>query len=91
MSPLISLEKRALQFIDVTDNTNFTIELVDNLSQPSTDSEDNKPRKKNKHANRKKTLLDNFHASIQVLAASFIAFLLSHPAFISCLRSFTPL
>lgn len=56
--PLIYFEERVLRFIDVTDNPELTIEPVDN-NQPIMDSEDEKLKKQNKRAAKRKAQLDN--------------------------------
>lgn len=77
-------------FIDVTDDSDLTIEPVDNC-QPITDSENETIRKENKRATKKKMQLNNLHAPIRALAASSTTRLLFCPAFVSCLGSFAPL
>ena len=77
-SPLSYLEERELRFVDVTDNQDLIIEPVDN-GQPITDSEDEKMRKQNKRAAKKKARLDNLRAPVRAPAAGSAAFLLSRP------------
>lgn len=89
-SPLAYLKKRVLQFVDITNNTDLTIEPVDN-GQPITDSKDEKVRKQNKRAVKRKTQLNNLHASEQAPATSFAALLLSYSASVFCFKSFAPL
>lgn len=58
--PLDYLEKRVLQFVDVTDKLELAIELKDN-SQPITNSKDEKTRKKLEHAAKKKAWCNNLY------------------------------
>lgn len=74
--PLGYLEEGALRFVDVTDNSDLTIEPVDN-NQPITDSKDGKMRKQNKGAVMKKVQLDNLRALIRAPASDSAALLLS--------------
>lgn len=84
--PFRYLKKRTLQFADVTDNSDITIELMAN-TQPIMDPEDEKVKKQNKCIAKRKMQLNNFHAPVQVSAASSAAFLLSCFALVFCLRS----
>lgn len=52
-SPLSHLEEGALQFVNVTDVSDFMIELLDN-GQPITDSKNEKVKKQNKLTAKKK-------------------------------------
>ena len=89
-STLSYLEKKALRFVDITDNPDLTIKPVDN-GQPITDSKDKKMKKQNKHAAKKKAQLDNLHAPVRASAAGSATFLLSWLASISCSKSATSL
>ena len=82
-SLLSCLEEGALQFIDVTDKLELTIEPKNN-GQPITDSKDQKVRKRLERAAKRKARHDNFHAPMrQVLTTSSAALLLSGPALLS--------
>ena len=68
----------------------LTIEPVDN-NQLITDSEDEKVRKKNKCTVKRKTRLNNLHASMQAFAAGSTALSLPCLTLVSCPRSSAPL
>ena len=76
------LEEVVPQFIDVTNNSNLRIEPVDN-SQSNRDFKNEKVRKKNKRAAKRKTKLNNLRAPMRVPAASSAALLLSCSALVS--------
>lgn len=80
------LEEGALRFIDVTNNPDLTIELLSN-GQPITDSKDEKVKKPNKHAAKRKVRLNNLYTLVWAPAAGFATLSLSYPAFVSYLRS----
>lgn len=84
------LEERAPRVVEIIDNLDLTIELVNN-GQQITDSENEKMKKKNKCAAKRKAQLDNLFALVRAPAASFAALLLSYSALISCPKFFTPL
>lgn len=75
-------KKRALRFVDVTDNLDITIELVDN-SQPITNAKNEKVMKQNKRAAKKKVQLDNLFTPIQTFTIDFVTLLLSCFALVS--------
>ena len=84
LSLLSYLEERASWFVDVTDNPDLTIEPVDN-SQPITDSKDEKIRKQNKCAAKKKAQLNNLRAPVRTPTAGSTALVLSCPGSSICL------
>ena len=86
LSPLDYFEKRALQFIDITNDPDLTIELIVN-NQPIMDSEDEKVKKQNKRAPKRKTQLDNLFALVWVPVGGFAALLSFHPILILCFGS----
>lgn len=87
-SPFSCLKRKALRFIDVIDNLDLTIKLIDNC-QLIIHSKNEKMKNSNECIVKKKARLNNFHAFMQALTASFAAFLLFYLAFIFSFRSST--
>ena len=79
-----------LWFINGTDNSDLMIEPVDNV-QPITDSKDEKVRKQNKRAAKKKARLNNICILMQALAGGSAVLLLSCPTPVFCSGSSAPL
>ena len=84
--PLSYLEEGASRFVAVTDNLHLTIELIDN-GQPITDSKDERMRKQNKRAAKRKAQLGNLRTPVWAPVASFAALLLFCSALVSHLES----
>lgn len=83
-SSLGYLEEKVFWFVNITNNSDLTIELVDN-SQPIINFKNEKVRKQNKCIAKKKAQLDNLFAPIQASAAGSAAFLLFCPKSLTCL------
>ena len=83
-------EERAPWFVNVTNNRDLTIEPVDN-NQTITEFEDEKMRKQNKRAAKRKARLDKLSTPMRTPVASSAALLSSRPTLVSCHGSSAPL
>ena len=79
-------EEETPQFLYVTDNSDLTMEPMDN-GQPITDFEDEKVRKKNEWVAKTKTQPEDLWVSVRALASNSAALLSSFPTFDFCLES----
>lgn len=89
LSPLGYLEKRAPQFVDVTNKPELAIGLENN-AQPITKSEDNETRKGLEYIAKRKVQRDHLRAPVQAFAACSTAFSSSCPESPALLLSCPP-
>lgn len=70
------------RFVNIINNPGLIIEIIAN-SQPIMDSKNEKVRKQNEHAAKKKAKLPNFCTFMQAPTTGSATFLLSCPALVS--------